>query len=196
METPINQTAAVAVTGQAVDPTNGTISGTVNAINNFDVSADLEITISNTSADTDLTNFNLFSGGGIIMALPANTTVTSPFASFSDLQNYVAAVPIQVSGMQVDTNDPTNNYNGNIKVSEIRPNNTLATRTIRFGDYRLSNGGGDYQNVLNVNDGKERMTLGPSTRFTISKLKFGTSITLRLTVPANGRVYEMAAVKY
>lgn len=199
MDFPQSNTSAQAsgVTGQAVDPTNGRVANTVNAINDFDVTADIEITIINASADTDATDFALFYGAGETpAALPAGLSVISPFATLTDLRDYVKNVPIQVTACQFDTDDAANNYTGNIKVSERRPNNTLATRTIKFADYRLSNGGGQYQNVLNVNDGKERFTIGPSVKMVVSKIKFGTRIIIRITVPANGRVYEMTAVKY
>jgi hypothetical protein len=199
MDTPNTQATlnSAAVTGAAVDPTNGTTINTVNAINNFDVSADLEITLTNSDLAANVVDFPLFCASGRIPpALPANFTVTSPFPDLASLRDYVKNVPIQVVAMQVDTNDPTSNYSGNIKVSERKPNNTLATRTIRYSDFRLSNGGGDYQNVLNVNNGSERFTIGPSVEMVFSTIKFGTSITIRFTIPANGRVYEMAAVKY
>lgn len=196
METPSLNTGNVAsVTGAAMNPNNYTAVQTVTTINEYETTADLEITVANASG-SDVANIQILVGAGATPAtLATGISITSPFASLADLRDYFKNMPCLIQGMRFDTSDP-DNYAGKLVVGERLPNAQTKSTDIPFDRYRQGTGGGLYANTAEVNDSKRTHTTHPAWFMTLSLLKAGSSMIIKLTIPKNGRSQEMADVKY
>ncbi len=183
--------------GASINAQTGAVTATVELGEDFTPDAVIEIILANASTDTNVVDFDLFVGAGATpSSLPSGFTVTSPFGSLADLRDYIKNVPCQVAGLQLDTNDATNNYAGNIKIGNRRPNNTMEEKTIRLSKFRVNNGGGQYQNVLDVDNGDQNFTLSTIKRMRFSHIHFGSSLIVRLTIPRNHRSHSFQDIKY